>query len=153
MAWTSPVTNRAESDVINKTAKGYFNVADWTRIRDNSAFIMTFLNFALGTSLTPAGISAPSTATVPTNVYVNGMIQDIAIVYIAAGFLTANAPRYDWPGNGPAAPSWVDANQWEQALLDVYNKVHLSSDGFAYCGTANCGMDFVDQNGFIILYV
>ena len=150
MSWVTPITDRGDLDIVNRTSKAYFNVADWNRIRDNNAVVMNLVNLMFGTSLTPDGISGPSTPTIPNAPYFNLMIHDIARACVASGFATA--PRYDWPDDGTAAPNYVDVNGWERALLDIYNRVHLSADGFAYCGVASVGMDFVNQNGFIILY-
>lgn len=131
MSYTTPVTDRAQSDITNRTSKGFFNVADWARIYANARLVSSLAEMNLGSAIVFNQISTtPTTSSIPTIDDFNTLIANIERVR-AAAFL-ADAPtgteteiKDDYEaGASKEIFDYQDVNLWEStldAIWDFYN--------------------------------
>lgn len=115
MKYTEPVYDRVLSDVTNKTAKGYFNLADWIRIYGNAELIHALEEVILSNGLTFTEIATPTITTIPTVDDINTLLVNIetvrALFPTGAGLVEL---KTDWGGN--ASPTYKDVNDWERNI-------------------------------------
>lgn len=125
MSYTTPVTDRTAADVAAKNTKAYFNVADWTRIYDNTFFINAMLE-DVEHSADFTTISTPTITTIPSVTNFNTLIQNIKNVQIVVeSFL--NSPtglavlKTDWAAGAEEQTfNYLHVNSWEQNISILY---------------------------------
>ena len=123
MTYVTPVTDRVLSDVLNRTAKGYFNIADWSRIYNNSAHINDMAELATGGTIAFTTLTTPSVTTIPTPASINSLIENIDNVRAAVDYSTVNALtalKHDWAADAPTF-DWKTVNDWERYISAIYN--------------------------------
>lgn len=154
MPYTTPVTDRALSDITGLTTKGYFNVADWTRIYDNVSAINTTLA-AVGYSATFTTISTPTITTIPSATNFNTLIQNIKnIQAIVESFLNTPAGlavlKADWVvGAGEQIFNYLHVNSWEQNILILYTFINtLNKTRSPRSGITTSGVGLTRNNRF-----
>ncbi len=136
MKWIEPVvTDRALSDVTNKTSKGYFNIADWERIDNNARVAKALVDFLLSIDVSYGATITPDITTIPTVTNLNTLLTNIENLRIAIDAYPITgvvAIRNDWQaGPGQAAPDYEDANDWERNIDLIYNGI---GDASGYSG-------------------
>lgn len=125
MSYTTPVTDRTLSDITGMTTKGYFNVADWSRIYDNTLVLSTMLA-AIGQPSTFTTISTVTTSSIPGVTDFNNLIGNIKNVQsIVEGFLVSptglETLKSDWlAGASEPTFNYVHVNSWEQNISILY---------------------------------
>ena len=125
MTWTTPIYDRVLSDVTTPTAKGYFNVADWTRIYDNAAYVNAEILTNTGHTVTFTTITAPTTSIDPTTIITkfNTLLANIEAmrlyVNLHGASISAMTNLVYTAGAGEIAPSYIDVNQWEYILYQI----------------------------------
>ena len=145
--YTTPVYDRTLADVVAKNSKAYLNVADWQRIDNNAQETVSFVNLALGGSLTLSAIAAITTASIPDTDDLNDIAGNIELMraWVDTNF-TITDPDFtevkdDYVSG--AKPNYASANQWEKVLdimylfattLTEYNLVTASGDQFVTAG-------------------
>lgn len=142
MAWTEPVTDRTIQDVIDKTAKGYFNVSDWERIYNNVIYLNIITAFLVGRAIDFEALDTPTITTVPDVSDINAFLQNIDDLRRGSGLPAALglvAVKHDWPGGNAPAPDYNHANIWESVLFIIYGNVIPAAKFRVYCGVANVG--------------
>lgn len=157
MAYTTPVTDRTMADVQNKTAKGYFNLADFTRIYGNNVEVNTLLAIFGASVPSFTTISGVTTASTDLLAIINtmvGNIENLRLWCIAiqpsyfSGLTGFDELKDDWAG-GPSAsaPTYVYVNSWEKVLDLAYQKIlDYTADRSPCIGIAVTGSDFTYQN-------
>lgn len=137
MAYTTPVTDRTAADIVAKNSKAYFNVADWTRVYNNSQLVNSLVTVMLDERITFDTLTAPTIATIPTVTDFNTMIANIERTRFE---VAANTPivaveiKDDWAaGFNQDAPDYIDANLWESTLDAIWD--YYSGDSIEVCPT------------------
>lgn len=149
MAWTTPVTDRAPADIIARNSKAFLNVADWTRIYENTihvrALYETITGLSTFTTLTP-----PTITTVPTVTSLNTLLINIQnLIDISAALVTIAAINTSWGTGNVVSPNYQDVNTWELALKTLYDfRATLLLLRFPRTGVALTGTGLTRQNGF-----
>lgn len=164
MRWIQPITDRALSDVVSKTSKGYFNVSDWERIDNNSRVAKALVDFLLSTSVAYGATISPEITTIPTVANLNTLLTNIENLrtavnaYTITGIVTI---KKDWlSGAGQPAPDYEDVNDWERNIDLIYNGIgdatgysdwvtdSVSPVRRARAGMATSGVGLTRNNGF-----
>lgn len=110
MAYITPVTNR--------TANSFFNVADWSRIHDNSKLLNSLMRIVWDAGLF-IEFTVPIITTNPELALsnLNTMLENIEVnmrQYVTTELPALTPVKYDWPaGRDVDSPSYIHANQWE----------------------------------------
>jgi len=131
MPYTTPITDRILSDVTTPTSKGYFNVADWTRIYDNAEIVNGLLETEIGVALSFATISYPTVETVANSTFLynhNMLLENIERIRSwCATYLSTYLPdllsysiKCNWDVNEPSF-NFNHVNQWENTIALIYN--------------------------------
>lgn len=140
MAYTTPVTDRTAADIAAKNPKAYFNVADWTRVYDNSQLVNSLAAVMLDQQITFNTLTAPTIATIPSVIDFNILVGNIEFLRAyfnnevpnVAGTLVSI--KDDWEaGFNKDAPDYVDANLWESTLDAIWD--YYSGDSLQVCPT------------------
>lgn len=152
MAWVSPIYDRAAADITNKTSKAYFNVADWTRIYDNSLIVRDDLVTLYGYAITFTTLTTPTTATIPSASLINSLILNIERARLASGLplgIGLAVLKTDWPeGINASAPDYEDVNDWERNLYILHVYPTYANDYRVCCGVTATGRARFWQNKF-----
>ena len=129
MSYTTPVTDRTAADVAAKNTKAYFNVADWTRIYDNTQLLSTLLA-AIGQPSTFTTIGYATVTTIPSVTDFNTLIGNIKNAQaIVEAFLISPTGlailKSDWTaGVGQPTFNYVHVNSWEQNISILYQFIN-----------------------------
>ena len=125
MSYTTPVTDRTAADVAAKNTKAYFNVADWTRIYDNTEVLNSLL-ITLAHPSTFTAIGYPIITTIPSATDFNTLIENIKNAQaIVEAFLISptglETLKSDWvAGVGQPTFNYAHVNSWEQNISILY---------------------------------
>ena len=131
MAYTTPVYDRSQSDILAQNSKAYLNVADWTRIYNNAVFVSGLFTSEIGYTPTFNTQSLPTTVTVFTKSQLNLVLANIERMrlwgynylgsYIFPDALFVEI-KDDWDeGHQVSAPNFSHVNSWEYVLDVLYN--------------------------------
>ena len=127
MAWIPPVTDRQQSDVDNRTAKGFCNYTDLNRLEGNSQVIADYLGVSISARNNWTREDFP---TVSEQGRIAGNIAALSAAYPVSG---SPAP--------PAAPlnTWQKWNAAETILLNIYNRYNRQISAVTRAGEAYSG--------------
>lgn len=144
MRYIEPITDRSATDVTNKTAKAFLNVADWLRIYQNQQVVKAFVDFILSMNITFSPFAVPTITSVPNITMLNTLLENIENIRQAEGLPIIEgideAINHDWgEGAGADAPDYLDVNQWEYILDAIYNSIGTVLDYRVYAGVCNAG--------------
>lgn len=152
MPWVNPIFDRAITDINNRTAKGFFNVVDWTRINGNTGEVKFRVLSMLGLNVSTVTLTVPITSQHPAADDINALIANIELVRdgaclpMAVGLVDL---KQDYQaGNGTVAPSFVEVNDWERNLNLLYTLLPNTANYKVYCGVAAVGQPRFWQNRF-----
>jgi len=153
MAYTTPVTDRAQSDIDTPTSKGYFNVSDWPRIHDNAKVVTALAEIETGTPIPFTTQAAPTVTTIPNVANFNTLLTSIEAMRLA---VLADIPslatsiKDDW-GEGVGVPvfNFEDVNLWEQTLDAAW--VYYDGASLEVCPTLTA--DLTILTGTYAVYV
>ena len=126
--WITPITDRTQSDVYNKTPKGYLNISDLNRIEGNIKVLSDILHLGLT-------VQTWSYDTLVTKTRMQNILNNI------------NAIKNAWQAAGvddtPALPiNNIDkVNTIEKILLDTYKSRIANEKAYIYCGYGYCGQE------------
>lgn len=135
--WIEPITNRTQSDIVNKTPKGFINDLDLNRIENNCDYLAEQLN-KYGYFVVISTKTDWSMDEFPSATEIN-RIRDNINALLEAYFKMPGSPdiRY-WN-----SLNWQDANSLEQNLLNINTLLGLMVQSFKYCGTFVCGEEVI----------
>jgi hypothetical protein len=154
MSYTTAVTDRAASDVTTPTSKGYFNVADWTRIYRNAQLAASVAEYVLSTSIVFNEVTViPTTLTIPSVTDFNTLLANIERLRLAVvAHITSlvNTVKNDWvAGAGEQAPSYTDVNLWESVIDAVW--VFYSGSGYPICPTLSADLVLTGSSIYVAI--
>jgi hypothetical protein len=157
MPFVTPVTDRTAADILNKTDKSFFNVADWIRINGNTIYVRALMYVLRGINIDFETLDTPSITTIPTVDEFNAFIQNIENIRLALG-LPAVAGIVDLKTDYEAienseVPDYTDANAWEKNLLLIKNLTIAVSTFMVMCGVGASGQQRYWQNRFRNMFV
>lgn len=152
MRYTTPITDRTALDVTNKTAKAFFNVADWQRIYNNTQVTKALVDLLLSINITFNTVVTPTILTIPTVTELNTLLANIERIRIASNLpsitgLTEITSAW-LAGSSVDAPDYLDVNEWEQVLDIVFAVIGYSVEYAVYCGVAAVGQPRFYQHRF-----
>lgn len=129
MSYTTPITDRTYADIAARNSKAYFNVADWTRIKNNEQITRSLAEILLSISVTATPIPDVTTATIPTTASVNALLTNIENLRLAVAgesiVGTTTEIKDDWaPGISGTSPTIVDVNLWESTIDAIWTYIH-----------------------------
>lgn len=161
MAYETPVTDRALSDITNRTSKGFFNIADWIRIFNNARLAIDVANINGGESFSWDHIAEPTITSIPSVTDFNTLLENIELARQGlASPLAPTAIKYDWEaGVNKDTFKYTHVNTWER-IIDVlwvaYNGAAvtvcptLSADLTITTGNQGVYIDCIDCANFNI---
>ncbi|MDU7339015.1 MAG: hypothetical protein E7L17_12980 [Clostridium sp.] len=127
MAWITPIYDRAQSDIDNKTSKGYYNASDLNRIEQNSAYLAGVFGVTISTR-------AWSRTDFPTPGEFERILSNLNTLQ-AAYFVYQTTP------STPQNPvnEFHKANNIEQILHDLYALYEDNKRAIMYAGEPYAG--------------
>lgn len=141
--WVAGITDRAASDITGRTAKAFFNVADWLRVYGNSEIANQLVNAYLALSVPFTALTAPTITSFPTVTEINNLVENIDLLRAAAylpaatGILVLDYAYTEGPGG--TAPDYTDVNAWENDLELIRTCLRNAMEQVIYCGVGACG--------------
>ncbi len=157
MSYTDPVTDRTLADITGKTAKGYFNLADWQRIYNNALALNALIASVYGVTVEFTAIAEPTITTWPSVTDVNALLVNIenmrAYLSVPDGIGLLDL-KTDWLAGGSVdAPDYENVNEWERQVDLMLNAIAASLSYRVYCGVAAVGQVRYYQVRWRDLYV
>lgn len=152
--WQQAIYDRTAADILARTAKAFFNVADWVRIYGNTEQVNAFVRLMTGLDVALTPLTAPVATSFPDVSEINSLIENIdrlrAAVPLPSG-LGLVALKHDYvAGPGAEAPDYEDVNDWERDLLLVRDLLVKAADRLVWCGVGAAGQPRTWQNRFRI---
>ena len=129
MAWMEPVTDRKQSDIQNKTRKGYANADDFNRLENNCGVLSDIFSLGLQTKTDWQRTDKP---TENSQTRIIGNVEKIHGAFSVSG--NPDPPKY--PLN-----TWQKWNAAETILLNVYNGSNRLMDSIIRAGEVFSGDD------------
>lgn len=129
MSYTTAVKDRTLADIAARNSKAFFNVADWTRIKNNEQVTRNLAEILLSISVSATLISDVTTASIPTVSTLNALLTNIENLRLAvAGESipgTDTEIKDDWgSGLSSTSPTWQDANLWESTIDAIWDYIN-----------------------------
>jgi hypothetical protein len=162
VAYTTPVTDRALSDIQTPTSKGHWNVDDFERVYGNSQLVSSLAAIMLDTTIAFDTLTAPTITTIPAVADFNTFLANIENVRVAVDGEsipgTSVSIKDDYSaGPGEDAPDYTDANLWELVIDVIW--VYFNGPSLDICPTLTADLtitngnqeiyvDCLDTNGF-----
>lgn len=153
--YITPVTDRSETDILNETAKGFFNVSDFARLNNNQLAtynVMNVLHPELSDGVEPEenpflNVINPVITNMPDlNNYspfqFPYLIEGLRITFGVSETLIPPVSTSDYSFN------YIDLNTWEYTLDLIMKYVETVMDYQVYCGVAAVGQARFYQNRF-----
>lgn len=135
------IADRTQTDLNTRTAKAFFNVADWQRIDGNSQFLKALLDDRYTITVDRTATTEPAAGDFADVDEINALAGNIEALRVAANFLPASvglvAVKDDYDtGVGAVAPDYETVNDWERnlALIDEY--VYHAEDYYPIYGVS-----------------
>jgi hypothetical protein len=152
MRYITPIYDRAESDIENRTSKAFFNVTDWARIHNNTQVAQLLVEALLSIDITSNTVTPPTMTTIPTVTQLNEFLENIETLRLASALPEITglvAIKYDWiAGRMAGTPDYLVVNDWERVLDIVYNAIARSVEYAIYCGVGAVGQPRFYQHRF-----
>lgn len=141
--WTPAVYDRTATDVTNRTAKAFFNVADWLRIHNNARLANMLTNIYLGLSIPFTELTTPTVTSFPSVEEINTLVENIDLLResahlpAATGIVTLD---HDYTaGLNGSSPDYLDVNDWERDLDLIRSCLRGAVEQVVHCGVGGCG--------------
>ena len=151
MGYLSPITDRTQADVINRTDKGFFNVSDWARIVNNIRIMHAEVKRIHGAAV-PALSMMPEMiiTSIPTAEDFRALVGNIERTRIAAKFLNTSGQGlfYQFTAGGKSF-GFGEVNDWERMIDRLYRRyLELVTARYERTGLARCGAGLTNGNRF-----
>ena len=129
MPWETPITDRNQTDINNKTIKAYYNISDFNRIEQNTSYLSTEMNLNLITK-------AWTITDFPTE-------ADFTRIETNIQTIRATLYTYQTTPLNPIHPAttYIKANALEQILKDVEELYRLNKNAIDYIGEIYADQD------------
>jgi hypothetical protein len=152
MKYINPIYDRTATDITNKTAKAYFNIADWIRIYGNAEICNYVVTWMLGIGITFTTIGEPTITTIPSVTDLNTLLTNIERMRLESGLPAITGLKTlstTWlSGTSAIAPDYDDVNDWEKNIHLIIYAVARAVEYSVYCGVALVGQIRFYQNCF-----
>lgn len=124
------ITDRTQSDVANKTKKGYYNAEDLNRVSSAMEYLVSeLLKYGYNT---PGYVSGPAWTPddIPTKPQMEQYRSNVAAIraVLEVFYTTPETP------DSMEALTWVEANNIEQILIDINQLIINMSAAWFYSG-------------------
>ncbi len=154
MSYITAVKDRTLADIAARNSKAYFNVADWTRIKNNEQVTRNLAEILLSISVSATTIGDVETTNIPTASILNALLTNIENLRLAvAGESipgTDTEIKDDWgSGISSTTPTWQDANLWESTIDAIW--VYINGAIYDNCPTLT--VDLTVTNGNQQIYI
>jgi hypothetical protein len=157
MPFVTPITDRTITDIVNKTDKSFFNVADWIRINGNTTYVRALMYVLRGINIDFTALDTPAITTMPTVAEFNSFIQNIENIRLAIGLPESVGViplKTDYEAiENSEVPDYTDANAWEANLLLIKQLTISVSTFMVMCGVGASGQPRYWQNRFRNMFV
>lgn len=151
MSYITPIKDRTLTDVVTKTSKGLFNVADWVRIYNNARLMVDITNIIQSLSLGWTVIAEPTVLSIPLLADFNSLLSSVEGARVALNIPAAQtAIKYDWvAGINKDAPDYTDVNLWETVIDALWD--YQSGDSIEVCPTLVADLTVLTGNNKIYI--
>lgn len=143
MRYTEPIIDRTALDVANRTAKAFFNLADWERVYGNAEYLNMLVELLLSIDVTFDIVPTQTMTTIPTVAHFNTVLTNLNQIRIDAGLsgvVGLDALKADWAaGANETTPDYLDVNEWEQFTATVIYLLSSLVEYVVYCGVSQTG--------------
>jgi hypothetical protein len=123
--WQTPVFDRTQADIDNRTPKGFRNASDINRIEENTAYIAVLLGTALA-------VKTWGIADIPPESEYRRILSNIAAVRDASGVMNLTLPTL--PLN-----TWTEMTDVERALYEIIEYYNEKEQMKIYTGEIYSG--------------
>jgi len=149
MSYTTAVKDRTLADIAARNSKAYFNVADWTRIKNNELVTRNLAEILLSIGVSATTIADVTTASIPTVTEFNALLTNIENLRLAvAGESitgTSTEIKDDYTaGLSGTSPTWQDANLWESTIDAIW--VYINGAIYDNCPTLTVDLTITTGN-------
>lgn len=155
MPYVTAITDRVLTDVTNLTSKGYFNVADWSRIEGNVYFVRDELQTSATVIITLYGsASTPTIISIFDITIFNTLLQNINLLRekaIEAYPFISGSPGLITIPYLVTAFNYVSVNQWETVIDIIHTellRIAASRFRFPRTGVAAANTELTWNNRF-----
>lgn len=150
--WVTPITDRAASDITNRTPKGFWNVADWTRVNGNSTHLDALILNLLERDPDLISLTPPTITTIPTATNINQLVENInrlaGEASLPSGVGVVDLVDDYTTGSAALAPDYNAVNAWENNQLLIRSSVLTVTDDLIRCGVGASGQARIWQHRF-----
>lgn len=152
MSFTNPIMDRSATDITNRTAKAFFNVADWVRIYNNAQAAQALIQALNEISISFTTVSAPTTLSMAQAAAINTLCQNIENIRAGSGLPAipgiAELETAWATGQRATSPNYITVNQWEETIETLRTGIIGAVEYRIYCGVAEPGQSRFRQNLF-----
>jgi hypothetical protein len=129
MSYTTAVKDRTLADIAARNSKAFFNVADWTRIKNNEQVTRNLAEILLSISVSATAIGNVETTDIPKASVLNTLLTNIENLRLAVASEsipgTDTEIKDDYTGGlSGTSPTWKDANLWESTIDAIWVYIH-----------------------------
>jgi hypothetical protein len=139
----NPVTDRTIADINNRTAKAFFNIADFLRIYGNEQWVRDIQAVLQGEAAALNSLDTPTITSMASADAINALIENIELLRAAAPVVVDGLEivlKYNWlKGLNAAAPDFEDANAWERKLDILRAAIVRAGEYRMFCGVPAAG--------------
>lgn len=139
------IFDRTQSDVTNKTDKGYYNASDLNRVEEWCRYLANELN-RVGYNISITTKTDWTTLDLRSSADMLRIKNNILALMNGFHWIT---PIY----NSVDTWNYEKANRWEQILNEIHNLVWGMEDWYVYSGVSNSGQNRLWQHRFRDFYV
>ena len=139
------IYDRTQSDVTNKTPKGYYNTSDLNRVEEWCRYLADELNNA-GYNITITTKTNWTSSDLRTASDMERIRTNIRALMAGYHYITSiysNADQFNY----------VKANNWEKILDEIYHLMWGMEDWYVYAGVSNAGQNRLWQHRFRQFFV
>ncbi len=130
------IYDRTKADIVNKTAKGYYNISDLNRVETASEYIAALLS-GEGYYVTLTTKKDWVITDIPTVAEVQRYVNNVK--FCVSQFISVGLEL-------PEDVNGIDiiaANNIEKTLVRISESVQKMKENYRYCGTITCGGDLL----------
>lgn len=154
MSYTTPVTDRTQTDITTRTSKAFMNVADWLRIYGNAKLTNSLAEIMLDAAIQFDEVADPAITTISDVTDFNTLLANLERLRLAVagesipGTSTEIKDDYE-AGPGKDAPDFTDVNLWESTVDAIWE--HFDGPDLEVCPTLTADLTVTNGNIHIVV--